>query len=169
MWPFRRKDHDSPRRRFREGTRAIEHGDLRGGIQILARLAAEQPDNVAVAINLGAAYFTVGDYAAAAAQFERARQYGGDQPRVLLNLAAARSAQGDLEGAIELLLRILQIDPQFRDCHYNLGIAYWRQGRIPEAMAEMEMELALHPDHELARQTAAQLRARHIPGEPSRQ
>ena len=33
------------------------------------------------------------------------------------------------------------------------------------AMAELEMELALHPDHELARQTAAQIRDRHGPEE----
>lgn len=169
MWPFRRRQHDSPKDRFRAGTRAIERGDLRGGVETLANLAEENPEDVAVAVNLGAAYFTLGDYAAAAEQFERARRHGGDRPRVLLNLAAARSALGDLDGAIDLLLRILELDPQYRDCHYNLGIAYWRKGRIPEAMAELEMELALHPDHELARQTAAQIRDRHAPGEPSRQ
>jgi len=161
MWPFGRRQPDSPREQFKAGTRAIERGELREGIELLEQVAEQEPDNVSAAVNLGAAYFTLGDQQAAAEQLERARQHAPDNPKVLLNLAAARSALDDLDGAIDLLLRILQIDPQYRDCHYNLGIAYWRKGRIPEAMAELEMELALHPDHELARQTAAQLRDRH--------
>jgi len=59
---------------------------------------------------------------------------------------------------IDLLIEALNIDAEFRDVHYNLAIAYWRKGRVPEAMAELEMELALHPDHDPAKQAVAQLK-----------
>ncbi len=163
MWPFKRREPDAPDGRFAEGTRAIEDGDLARGVEVLAALADEEPENLAAAVNLGAAYFTLGRNEDAAAQFERAHRLDPDSPRIALNLAAAKSALDEIDEAIDLLLRVLEMDPQYRDCHYNLAIAYWRKERLPEAMAELEMEIALHPDHELARRMAAQLRERHGP------
>lgn len=163
MWPFKRREPEAPDGRFAEGTRAIEAGDLARGVETLSELADEEPDNLAAAVNLGAAYFTLGRNEEAVREFERARKLDPDNPRIVLNLAAAKSGLDELDEAIDLLLRLLEMDPQYRDCHYNLAIAYWRKERLPEAMAELEMEMALHPDHELARQMATQLRERHGP------
>jgi tetratricopeptide (TPR) repeat protein len=163
MWPFGRRDRQddekpAPKERFKEGTRALEAGDLNRAIEVLSSLVEDQPDYASARVNLGHAYYSNGEYVAAARQFEEAHALDPDNPRVLLNEAAARSALDQLDKAIELLIAALNIDPEFRDVHYNLAIAYWRKGRKPEAMAELEMELALHPDHEPAKQAAARLK-----------
>lgn len=164
MWPFgRRKAEEEkqadPKERFKEGTRALERGDVQEAIEVLSALVREQPDYAAAHVNLGHAYYSNGEYVAAARQFEEAHALEPDNPKVLLNQAAAKSALDQLDEAIDLLIEALNIDPEFRDCHYNLAIAYWRKGRRPEAMAELEMELALHPDHELAKDARARLKA----------
>ncbi len=161
MWPFKRREPESPEDRFKQGTRAIEQGHLAKGIDILTELTRDEPTNIEAAVNLGAARFTVGDFGAAEREFGRALEHSPDNPKILLNLAAVKSSMERLDEAIDLLMRILEIDPQFRDCHYNLAIAYWRKGHVPEAMAELELELALHPDHKLARELATQIRERH--------
>lgn len=163
MWPFgRKKKRDEaepePKERFKEGTRALESGDFNTAIDVLVPLVEDEPDYVAARVNLGHAYYSTAEYVAAARQFEEAHQREPDNPKILLNQAAAKSALDQLDEAIDLLIEALNIDPKFRDVHYNLAIAYWRKGRVPEAMAELEMELALHPDHEPAKQAAARLK-----------
>lgn len=163
MWPFGRRasrdaKHTDPKERFKEGTRALESGDFDRAIKALSALVEGQPDYVAGRVNLGHAYYSNGEYVAAARQFQEAHAQEPDNPRILLNHAAAKSALDQLDDAIDLLVEALNIDPEFRDVHYNLAIAYWRKGRRPEAMAELEMELALHPDHEQAKQAVTKLR-----------
>lgn len=163
MWPFGRKkskDEESPdpKKRFKEGTRALGEGNLARAIEVFEALVEDHPDYASARVNLGSAYYEKGDFEAAGQQFKRAHELEPDNPKVLLNYAASRSALDDMDGAIDLLIEALSIDPEFRDVHYNLAIAYLHKGRRPEAMAELEMELALHPDHEAAQQAAAQLR-----------
>ncbi|MGD9496315.1 MAG: tetratricopeptide repeat protein [Armatimonadota bacterium] len=162
MWPFGRRRQTKARddqALLREATRALEQGRAREAIEALADLVQEDPENFAARVNLGTAYYSTGEYVAAARQFEVAHELKPTNPKVLLNLAAARSALDQLDDAIDLLLEALQVDPQMRDVHYNLAIAYWRKGRMPEAMAELEMELALHPDHQAAKSAAERIRA----------
>jgi tetratricopeptide (TPR) repeat protein len=163
MWPFaRKKKRDEakpePKERFKEGTRALESGDFDTAIDVLVPLVEDEPDYVAARVNLGHAYYSRAEYVAAARQFAEAHQREPENPKILLNQAAAKSALDQLDEAIDLLIEALNIDPEFCDVHYNLAIAYWRKGRLPEAMAELEMELALHPDHEPAKEAAARLR-----------
>lgn len=166
MWPFgrreKKKDEDPDQRRrerFTEATQALEEGRPEESIDALAELVEDYPDYVSARVNLGAAYFGAERYAEAAEQFEAAHEIEPEDARILLNLAAAKSAQDEVDEAIDLLIETLEIDPEMRDVHYNLAIAYWRKGRTPEAMAELEMELALHPDHEAAQQTMQRLKA----------
>lgn len=167
MWPFgRRKREPRPREPgadhralVRDATKALEEGRPSDAIEMLAQVVRDDPDNFTARVNLGTAYYSTGEYVAAARQFEAAHELKPDNPKVLLNLAAARSALDQLDEAIDLLVKALERDPQMRDVHYNLAIAYWRKGRLPEAMAELEMELALHPDHEGAKAAIERIRA----------
>lgn len=174
MWPFGRREKKTEerpdaRKRFRDATRALERGERSEAIRGLSEVVEEDPEHFAARVNLGTAYYSEGEYVAAARQFEAARELQPENPKVLLNLAASRNQLDQVEEAIDLLLEVLELDPQFRDVHHNLAIAYWRQGKLPQAMAELEMELALHPDHEAAKQTAERLRAEAgpVPGEES--
>ena len=163
MWPFRPKSDEEkqaePRDHFREGPRALERGDTAEAIRILSGVVRDHPDYMAARLNLGHAYYTSGEFIAAARQFEEAQKLDPKNPKILLNQAAAQSALDQLDEAIDLLIEALNLDPEFRDVHYNLAIAYWRKGRPAEAMAEFEMELALHPDHEPAKAAMARLKA----------
>ena len=56
MWPFGRQgkqqeEQAEPRERFREGTKALEQGDVDRAIQVLSALVSEQPDYVAARVN----------------------------------------------------------------------------------------------------------------------
>ena len=173
MWPFGRRERserDTPtrdhREAFRAAVQALEAGRRSEAIEILAPVVAEDPENFAARVNLGTAYYGSGERVAAARQFEAARELKPDNTKVLLNLAAAKSALDQLDEAIDWLLRALEIDPQMRDVHYNLAIAYWRKGRTPEAMAELEMELALHPDHQGAKEAAERIKTQAGLSEP---
>ena len=64
---------------------------------------------------------------------------------------------------MEALLKALEIDPKHRDCHYNLAIAQQKKGRPLAALAELELELALHPDHRPAVELAVHLRSALMP------
>ncbi len=164
MWPFGRHEKKSEdpdreqRRRFREATRALDEGREEDGIAALTELVEDYPEYVSARVNLGAAHYSAEQYEEAEREFTAALGLKPEDPRILLNLAATKSALDELDDAIDLLIRALEIDPEFRDVHYNLAIAYWRKGRIPEAVAELEMELALHPDNEPARQTMEMLK-----------
>ncbi len=164
MWPFGRREPEDqekpdPEERFKAGTRALERGDVNEAIEILSDVVEDEPEYMAARVNLGHAYYSNGEYVAASRQFEEAHKLEPDNPKILLNQAAARSALDQLDEAIDLLIEALNVDAEFRDIHYNLAIAYWRKGREPEAMAELEMELALHPDHEPAKQAMTRLKA----------
>jgi protein O-mannosyl-transferase len=166
MWPFGRRKkrtrggpEDERQERFVEATQAIEDGRLAEGIEFLEELVEDHPDYASARVNLGAVYYATERHAEAVTQFEAAHSLKPDDPRILLNLAAAKSALSELDQSIDLLIKALEIDPEFRDVHYNLGIAYWRKGRAPEAIAELEMELALHQDHEAARETIERIKA----------
>ncbi|NLO05288.1 MAG: tetratricopeptide repeat protein [candidate division WS1 bacterium] len=166
MWPFGKRDDDGEkdtRGMFKEATRALERGESEEGIRILAEVVREDPEFMAARVNLGAAYYARGEYVGAARQFEAAHELQPDNPKVLLNLAAAKSALDQLDEAIDLLIEALNLEPQMRDIHYNLAIAYWRKGRLPEAMAELEMELALHPDHQPAQEAVERIRSEGAP------
>jgi tetratricopeptide (TPR) repeat protein len=73
------------------------------------------------------------------------------RPKAWVNLAAAETALGHLERAREALERVAQEHPRHPDVHYNLATLYLRQSRPLLALAELELELAAHPRHRLAR------------------
>jgi len=120
VWPFRRRQPDSPKHKFKAGTKALRKQDFAQAIESLSAVCEAEPDNAAAAANLGMAYFRVGQYEAALQHLERAREHDSRNPKILLNLAAANNALDRVDEATDLLLRTLEIDPQHRDCHYNL-------------------------------------------------
>src|SRR6185503_18076790 len=41
----------------------------------------------------------------------------------------------------------IQLKPNFIEAHYNLALAYYNQGQLPEAIAASRQVIALQPDH----------------------
>jgi tetratricopeptide (TPR) repeat protein len=82
-----------------------------------------------------------------------------------INRGVCRLQSGDVDGAVGLLSEALgaaghkSVGVKFRSAgHYNLGIAYLRQGRKPQAEAEMRRVIELWPVSEYARRAERSLR-----------
>ncbi|WP_267224915.1 tetratricopeptide repeat-containing sulfotransferase family protein [Dyella silvae] len=69
-----------------------------------------------------------------------------DHPAALQLLAAARSAQGDARGAIEILLPLTRKQPAWSLAHYELGLALGQAGRHHEAIDALRKAAALKAD-----------------------
>jgi tetratricopeptide (TPR) repeat protein len=161
MFPLKRRQTDS-RRELRKAREALRRHDYPAALAIYKALLDEAPDNITLMLNYGTALHLAGQHTPAIEQFERALQLDPRNATALINLAAAHGALGHLDRGIEALIRALEIEPTKRDLHYNLAALYVRKGLLPNALAELELELAVHPDHALAKSTLAELRRHYL-------
>ncbi|WP_431636406.1 tetratricopeptide repeat-containing sulfotransferase family protein [Dyella sp. KULCS107] len=67
-------------------------------------------------------------------------------PAALHLLAAARAAQGDARGALDILEPLAQSQPTWAPAHFDLGLACARLGEAAGAVAALRHALALAPD-----------------------
>jgi predicted Zn-dependent protease len=67
-------------------------------------------------------------------------------PAALRLLAAARSIQGDVQGALDILAPLAQTQPNWAMIHFDLGVALGRSGRGQEATAALRRAVTLKPD-----------------------
>jgi tetratricopeptide (TPR) repeat protein len=67
-------------------------------------------------------------------------------PLALQLLAAAQGAQGDLQGAIDILLPLTRAQPNWAAAHLDLGLALGRAGRGQQAIDALRRAVALKPD-----------------------
>lgn len=82
------------------------------------------------------ARFVKGELAEAIAGY-RAALAADDRLAIAWNgLAMALAQQGDLDGAIEAGLRLVELEPEEALGHTSLSIFYQRKGMIPEAEEE---------------------------------
>lgn len=95
-----------------------------------------------------------GDAAAAVVAFEEAVAQDSEDPTLRYNLALARKAAGDPDGAERELRGALTLDPGYRDAHFNLGTLLAGEGRLEEAAAHFRRATEIDP---LDREAAVQL------------
>ncbi len=67
-------------------------------------------------------------------------------PAALRLLAAARSTQGDVAGALDILAPLARAQPNWALVHLDLGIALGSSGRGQEAIQALRHAVALQPD-----------------------
>jgi len=79
--------------------------------------APQDPENY---LRLGKLYFLNSDYAKAAEVYERGLKVSPREKSLLFNYAVTREAQQDLEGAKEMFLEILSIDPNHQAAQEHL-------------------------------------------------
>lgn len=94
------------------------------------------------------------DYTAAAAEYRKALELAPDNTEVLHALAAAHMHGGELEEAIKVASRIVELDPEDHLVHTTLSMIYVRMEDIDAAEAEQakarmkawKQELKENPD-----------------------
>jgi Flp pilus assembly protein TadD len=77
-----------------------------------------------------------GDAGAAAQTLRRCLQVDPAMLDAMHGLIRALQEQGDLDQAIDVAQRLLQLDPEDPLAHTSLSILYQHKGMIPEAEAE---------------------------------
>jgi len=69
----------------------------------------------------------------------------------LNNLGVEKGKSGDLEGAILLFNKAVELDPDHAESYNNLGYAYYKKGEYDRAEEYFKKTLEIDPDHEKAR------------------
>ena len=80
------------------------------------------------------------------AQEEEERLRREPEALAILKQGTDLGTQGDLEGAVKLFRRSVELDPALVDAHFNLAVALARLGRMDEAVAGMGEVLRLQPN-----------------------
>ncbi|HEY9513516.1 MAG TPA: tetratricopeptide repeat protein, partial [Rhodanobacter sp.] len=70
----------------------------------------------------------------------------GKHPAALRLLAAARSIQGDIHGALDILEPLARTQPKWAMVHFDLGLALGRCGRGQDAIEALRKAVTLKPD-----------------------
>ena len=135
----------------------MARGQWERAAQILRELLEAEPDRIDLRLNLGVALYSMGRFSEAMVEFERVVEQAPDTAAAWANLGAAANQLGHVQRAEEALTRACQLAPKLRDVHLNLALLRLKQGRLAEALAELETELANHPDNQAARALAAAL------------
>ncbi|HWU77043.1 MAG TPA: sulfotransferase [Rhodanobacter sp.] len=86
------------------------------------------------------------DPALAIEQLNEILEAAEGHPAALQLLAAARSTQGDLQGALDILIPLAQTQPYWAALHADLGMALGRAGRGQQAIEELRRAVALKPE-----------------------
>lgn len=146
------------RRKMRRAQRLTQRGKHTEAVALLKELTAAHPQDLALALHLGALYYGLGQHTPAIEQFTRATRIEPGNPRAWLNIAAAENALGHIERAETALARVSEISPDYPDLHYNRAVLCLKRRGTLEAMAELELELSVAPDNLLASKLLSQLR-----------
>ncbi len=95
-------------------------------------------------------------YGDAVVEFRKAVAAKPDSVAGRINLGAALTQTGDLNGAAEQFRAAIRIEPEKGNAHYNLAVILARQNRHDEAIVHLEAALKADPNDVAARNLLAQ-------------
>ncbi len=119
----------------------------------LESASADQPDNVAVFLELGDAYFLAQRYQQAARTLRAALQIDPGNPTATVRLAMVWHADGESQRAAQAIKAVLHKTPGNQEAHYSLAIIYFSADRIDEAKAEWAAAAKLDPSTAIGRRS----------------
>lgn len=113
----------------------------------LRELRKLAPMEAEYAYQLGVVYRNL-----AKSAYEQLRAAGPDSGRFQQMLGEQLGASGDTEKAVAAFQRAIAADPKLAGSHLALSIIYMRMNKRAEALAEIDLELAVAPQSAIARQ-----------------
>lgn len=119
----------------------------------LESASADQPDNVAILLELGDAYFLGQLYQQAARTFRAALQIDPGNPTATVRLAMVWHADGDSQRAAQAIKAVLDKTPENQEAHYSMAIIYFSADRIDEAKAAWAAAAKLDPSTAIGRRS----------------
>jgi tetratricopeptide (TPR) repeat protein len=166
---LQRGELDAAAARFRKSIQLLPanskaHGNLWTTLQrqgntdalIAAWEHAEKVSDAAYEAHYNHAVYLMGqkNYAQAAAHLKEAEtrcppaaQFNGYRARIRTNLGISLNAQGDREAAAAAYRAAIAADNSLFEAHYNFGLLLRDMGQRDQAIAELNIALALRPEH----------------------
>ena len=121
----------------------LQYSEAMHAFEQVVRLRPDYKDGY---INVGITYIEWEKYADARAPLEQALRLAPDDARALYYLALVERRARNSEAEIADLKRVVEQYPQSRDARRELGIAYYQEDRVEEAMAQFKALQAIDPD-----------------------
>jgi len=119
----------------------------------LETASADQPNNVAVLLDLGDAYFLGQRYQQAARTFRAALALDPGNATATVRLAMVWHADGQSQRAAQAIKAVLVKNPGNQEAHYSMAIIYFSTDRVSEAKAEWAMAAKLDPSTAIGRRS----------------
>ncbi|MEK6325811.1 MAG: tetratricopeptide repeat protein [Acidobacteriota bacterium] len=131
--------------RFGKAQEAIRKKEYKDAIALLRQILAVDPKDFVAWTELGTVDFKQGDTQEAEKSYLRALQEKPSFVLALLNLGKLRMAEKNFEGAIEVLTRAVEVQPQGSDANYFLGESYLQVKKGSKAVGFFEAALRFDP------------------------
>jgi Tfp pilus assembly protein PilF len=128
----------------------MNSGHAREGLDLLARMVHDSPNNPYLHFQRGFALLKQERYAEAEAAYRQAIELKPDYALAYNNLGKVLHDQGRVDEAIAEYQKAIQLDPKIAMAHANLGGALYNKGRVDEAMTECQKALELDPKNAIA-------------------
>ncbi len=122
---------------------AQQYGASVHAFEQVAKLRPEYADGFT---NIGIANIQWEKYDDAMPSLQHALTLAPGNARALYYVALIQRNQGDVDGAIANLKKVVAQFPRSRDAHRELGFSYYQQHKYPEAQAEYEAVQSIDPD-----------------------
>ncbi len=139
------------RRQMRQAAYLLTMGKGKEALPLLERCYQIRPDDVNVLTNLGGAYILAELHSRAVPLLEQASQLDDQNPAIWSNLAAAYlgklviSNRERQDRALEAYQRVIDLDANYPNVHYNMGLIYVDRRDWDEAYASFTRALESNP------------------------
>lgn len=143
--------HDLPlprkaARAFEKGTALLLKGDAQASLPYFQTAADLAPFSYRPFHNMGLAHYRVGQFDAAAEDFQKSIDLtGGNFAPSLLAFSMILYQRSEFPQAESLIRKVLQLTPSSGVAKYCLGLVQYALGRLPDAERSAREALALDP------------------------
>jgi len=125
--------------------------------EVLSDAIKLSPNNSDLHNNLGVVYEKLEKTDLAIKEFEKATEIK-DNIEAYFNLSRIYFTSGNIDKSIEMLEKIIEINPKRMDVYHNLGGLYFKKGEKQKAIAILEKALQIDPKNEVVRKNLENVR-----------
>ena len=143
---LQQKIPDSARDAYQKGVELHREGKLDEALAQYGKALRTNPNYVEALSDLATIFLLYNRPESALTFLRRAQDLDNSNVVINLNIAIALTEQGDYGGAMKLLKKVLQDNPQLALVHFYIGRIHWAQKKYAEAQAEAERATAMDPE-----------------------
>lgn len=114
-------------------------------LNLLLKDLEKNPDSFKTHYLLGRQYYQLNDNVSSIVHFKKALAIKDTDASAFHGLALALTKSGDAEGALEALVRAIQINPSYEEPYYTLAVANIQLLQFKDALDAMHLYLKLNP------------------------